>query len=480
MSLSTKVFLSLIFGTVGAMLAWVLVDFNGFYSIETAGRSGWFIAQLFIGGVFGTVMGIAMGTVNGLSSGSLSRMWRNIGWGAVVGLGGGILGLFFGQKFFGALYIPNGMNMPLLGPIQFMWDIVIRALGWALIGLFVGTAQGFANSSPKMMRHGAIGGFIGGFLGGTLFEIVPYILPSGMQHTSIICRGISMTVTGAFVGFFIGLVESLMKQAWIRVVQGRNEGREYIVSKARTTIGRDELADVGLFGDVNVARIHAVIEDVAGGRHILRDSGSPAGTMVNGQKISEHLLRDGELIQIGSMRIEFHEKATASRVHRPVDVASKPPVSIPSTPGLCPFCGGKKDPRTGACACSFNGEPRPDSSPVPSGFGVPAPAPGPARMGSAGTARLVGVSGPYAGQTFPLASVGATSIGREENRNIQLSMDSTVSRRHGRIANEGGIYVVYDEGSSNGCGVNGIQVVRQELRSGDTVSFGSSSFRFEE
>jgi pSer/pThr/pTyr-binding forkhead associated (FHA) protein len=155
-----------------------------------------------------------------------------------------------------------------------------------------------------------------------------------------------MIVTGAAIGLFIGLVETLLKQAWIRVVQGRNEGREYVISKTRTTIGRDELSDIGLFGDQNVMPLHAVIDLAPSGRYLLRDSGNGAGTLVNGQKAPEFTLRDGDLIMVASMKLEFHEKATASRIPKPVDSA-KNPMRIPVADGICPFCGGRKHPLTG-------------------------------------------------------------------------------------------------------------------------------------
>jgi len=72
------------------------------------------------------------------------------------------------------------------------------------------------------------------------------------------------------------------------------------------------------------------------------------------------------------------------------------------------------------------------------------------------------------------------TVGREPDRSIQLPTDTTVSRKHARIANEGGAFVVYDEGSSNGTTVNGVRITRQQLVSGDGVEFGSSAFRFEQ
>jgi len=91
----------------------------------------------------------------------------------------------------------------------------------------------------------------------------------------------------------------------------------------------------------------------------------------------------------------------------------------------------------------------------------------------------VGVSGPYAGQRFTLPAAGA-SIGREASRNIALTLDNTVSRSHARVVLEGGQFVIYDEGSSNGTFVNNVRVERQPLRAGDVVQIGSTRFRFEE
>src|SRR3712207_8247138 len=50
-------------------------------------------------------------------------------------------------------------------------------------------------------------------------------------------------------------------QAWFRVLVGRNEGKEYLVDKEETRIGRAELADVPLFGDPRIARTHAILVD---------------------------------------------------------------------------------------------------------------------------------------------------------------------------------------------------------------------------
>jgi len=68
------------------------------------------------------------------------------------------------------------------------------------------------------------------------------------------------------------------------------------------TIGREGSEIV--LENPQVSRQHAVI-DRAGGRHVLRDVGSTNGTFVNGQRISEHTLTPGDVIQIGAFKLVY-------------------------------------------------------------------------------------------------------------------------------------------------------------------------------
>jgi ABC transport system ATP-binding/permease protein len=68
------------------------------------------------------------------------------------------------------------------------------------------------------------------------------------------------------------------------------------------TIGRDG-CDITL-DNPQVSRQHAVIER-ADGRHVLRDIGAANGTFVNGQRISQHTLAPGDVIQIGAFKLVY-------------------------------------------------------------------------------------------------------------------------------------------------------------------------------
>jgi Protein of unknown function (DUF3662)/FHA domain len=68
-------------------------------------------------------------------------------------------------------------------------------------------------------------------------------------------------------------------------------------------------------------------------------------------------------------------------------------------------------------------------------------------------------------------------IGRSRDCDIQLA-DANVSRRHAELRQEGASYWIVDLGSTNGLEVNGKRVKRAKLRSGDTITLGSTELTF--
>src|SRR5262249_41157441 len=148
-------------------------------------------------------------------------------------------------------------------------------------------------------------------------------------------------------------------------------------------------------------------------RHMLLDGGAPAGSVVNGQKVQQQLLRDGDMIQLGQVRLLFREKATAAKVGRPITDAPKSSpdpsaVAIPSH--LCPFCGAQKD-AAGNCLCTVPGQNpalQQSMGPATQPFGPVGSAPMAPYAGQGYSAngigsRLVALEGPYSGQVFALS-----------------------------------------------------------------------------
>lgn len=127
-------------------------------------------------------------------------------------------------------------------------------------------------------------------------------------------------------------------------------------------------------------------------------------------------------------------------------------------PNVCPFCGGQKDANGQCPRCAIGA--------------ATAPAAG-------GGKRLVALSGPRAGNVFPLT--GPVSIGRDAGRDIAIPEDASLSRSHALVKPTALGTEIIDQNSSNGTWVNGLRVQdRTPIQPGDEVMLGGSRFRYED
>jgi hypothetical protein len=82
------------------------------------------------------------------------------------------------------------------------------------------------------------------------------------------------------------------------------------------------------------------------------------------------------------------------------------------------------------------------------------------------------------GRTSVLSSGGAV-LGRSREADVQVD-DQNVSRKHAELRPSGASWTVRDLGSTNGVKVNGRRIQgAQSLRSGDTITLGTSDIVFE-
>ncbi|HVA47850.1 MAG TPA: FHA domain-containing serine/threonine-protein kinase [Pirellulales bacterium] len=98
------------------------------------------------------------------------------------------------------------------------------------------------------------------------------------------------------------------------VVKGPDAPRKFALADGQTlVIGRGEKSNTRL-ADQHASRVHCLIE-IDGGKFILRDQGSSAGTFVNGARVEQCELRPGDVVGVGhtELRLDLaaqHDKST--------------------------------------------------------------------------------------------------------------------------------------------------------------------------
>lgn len=85
--------------------------------------------------------------------------------------------------------------------------------------------------------------------------------------------------------------------------RGAVSGSRYLLDEDEITVGRDPRADI-LLDDSTVSRSHAVFRRVNGAYSVI-DAGSLNGTYVNGQRVDQKQLNNGDEIMIGKFRLVY-------------------------------------------------------------------------------------------------------------------------------------------------------------------------------
>lgn len=93
--------------------------------------------------------------------------------------------------------------------------------------------------------------------------------------------------------------------ALLIVHHGPNAGARFLLDMDVTTVGRSVSGDIFL-DDVTVSREHARFVR-QGLQFSVVDAGSLNGTYVNRERVAEHVLKDGDEVQVGKYRLTFYQ-----------------------------------------------------------------------------------------------------------------------------------------------------------------------------
>jgi pSer/pThr/pTyr-binding forkhead associated (FHA) protein len=442
------ILLKVFVGAVAGLVCWAIFE----PMAPAPGGQAWENWEQLFTLSLGAFIGLGVGGVTGLLQGGKIHTLRGVLLGLIFGAIGSSVGYGLGGQLAEISHLPP-QTMP--------W----RVLALTPLGACLGLAIGASTLSGRRMLQGLIGGAIGGAIGSGVFDLIGTTL-AGVQlaakgieagttgEVGGPSRAVFAIVMGAAIALFIGIVELVARTAWIRLTVGRNEGKEWVLDSSQTFIGRNENAQIPLFGDPNVAVNHACIVRQGPNDYLLADGGSPMGTYLNGQRIQQAMLFHGAVITIGGFNLEFLMKNQRAPM--------RPPEAYPGQ--AYPIGGANPLPPQPVA-------PQPYMQPTPAQTMQTYPA---APMPQAAQFALTAIDGPLMGQRFPIA--GPIEVGREQPT-IPMSFDTQVSRRHAQVAPDALGLLVTDLNSTNGTFVNGQRVQSQVVRLGDILKIGATSFR---
>lgn len=318
MSFGRLIYYSAILAGWSAFVAWAAVEFTVY------GRLPDGVEAVVLAACVGAATGCAVNVAAGL------------GRGRVASLGGRALLGLFGGAFGGAA---GGVA----GDLVFRLGLP-RAIGWTLMGVGIGVIDGIHDRSASKLRNGLIGGALGGLIGGLLFDPVAALANSATGMSS---RATALVVLGVSIGACIGLAQVVLKEAWLTVVDGYRPGRQLILSRRVTTLGRAEHVPLAFLGATNagIGPEQLTVTRERDGGFWLEDHGGGPPAMLNHRSLNGVMrLADGDVIKLGPNMIRFSERraraaessattagASGDALH-PVVPVPPPPVRQPPAP----------------------------------------------------------------------------------------------------------------------------------------------------
>jgi hypothetical protein len=250
-------------------------------------------------GICGMLISICLSLAEPMVDRNLAAAVMNGSVGALLGLLGGLAASIVMDRVYQAVI---GGAQGYIGNVAYRQDLA-RAASWAVLGCFISVAPGLVARSPRRLLIGVIGGALGGAVGGILFD--PITRHVGNPEVG---KLIALLSIGLVAGIATGVIERAARTGWLKVTSGVIAGKQFIIYRNPTYIGSAPDCQIYLFKDPKVGRRHAAVH-VLKGRMEIEDLPLGEKTLVNGEPITRHRLRDGDEIAIGSTTFKFQEKA---------------------------------------------------------------------------------------------------------------------------------------------------------------------------
>ena len=292
-----RIYYNAILGALGGLIGWALISL--LLRFETSETFWLLLRDALLGALVGACIGFAVGSAEQLAGRLRLPNLRQSALSAAIGAGAGLVGLVIGELIF---LVAGGGVWP-------------RALGWALFGALLGLGQWRVTGMPSKGVYGALGGLFGGLLGGSTYERLTLLLLNmelGRAWAIPVGGAVGLMILGACIGALIGLVEDILRSAWLRFIRGPLEGQTRTIDprRAKIVLGRADQCDIVLPDDPDVARAHAEIVHNNGEFTIMGREGSVLLRRAHETTtVQQHVLQPGDTVQLGRTRFIFQTDA---------------------------------------------------------------------------------------------------------------------------------------------------------------------------
>ena len=304
-----RIYYYFVFGAIGGLTGWFLS------ALLVPGTTS-IIGQAIYGAIVGAMIGLAISAYEGFAARSLLRLFKYGSMGLMLGTVAGVLALPLSQWIYSRLISTTGA----LAGATLNWKLIAVGLCcWILFGGLIGFVEGLNKGTQSV--KGFAGGVVGGIVGGAIYELARGwgLSQEGSMKQQFILA-VALAILGGAIGASIALVSVALKRAWIEVQDGKFAGRIYDVTKYVDAqlgaqkpgiIGSDEWrSNINLPGDHKVQPAHAKIGYASGAPHL---SVFPAAqkrgtTLVNGNRVTDWILADGDRLQIGGTQLIYKHK----------------------------------------------------------------------------------------------------------------------------------------------------------------------------
>jgi hypothetical protein len=294
MSILVRRIVICVLGILAGLFCWPVVEIIVFHQVLFP---SYFIFNLVLGAACGFIIGAFFGTAEAITSMLKERVLNGALVGALIGIVGGVAGFIIGQ---GVLFIVGELLFTSTRNFNYIGLPLARAVGWSVLGIFIGASEGLRAGSVKKIGIGILGGFIGGLIGGSVLEYSRVIFKDVMYT-----RLAGLIIFGFFIGLFYSIVERTLSYGIIRVLNGNLKGKEILINQNRLRIGQSKKCELRFKDYRRVSDLHAEIRR-KGNELILSESEKKAPIYINDVLMKQRILKYEDVIKIGTVKLYYN------------------------------------------------------------------------------------------------------------------------------------------------------------------------------